>query len=607
VRLTVTEIDGVATVWAQVAGPLRASLLVRAGTSDETLPTHGVTHLLEHLAMFGVGRPGDHSNGFVDATHTLFHVVGDDDLVTGFLDTVTRQLADPPAHRLDDERGVLAAESAGRSRGPWDEHLLWRYGATGYGLAGHEPFGERSVDAAALAAWSRRFATRGNAVLWLSGPPPAGLRLHLPDGERIPARDPRRTIVEGYPAWFTGPDDGVSLDAILPRDVASAALAHVLRARLVDDLRSRRAVAYSPDTGSHRLTGDTLRLVAHTDLVPGRQSEAVRPFLEALERLGEPDGPGAVRPEDVADWMRIRRQGDLEPTSGLAALHSAAWDMLHGLPPRPPAEVAALAEALTPAEVAAAAGAALGTALAQVPTGLAPRHRPWRAAPASLYPALTGRDYAALGGGPDAGTMTLADDGVTERRGDEHRTVPLAETVAVLRWADGGRVLVAADGNRLRVEPGLWRDGPDLVARIDAAWPPDVVVDLGTRPPDTVPEPAAAPREEPAWVWWLHGRLLGRRAKITLAWVAFAVFVVVWTVVADGDPPPVLPLLIGLGISAGLSSRSSRKPAPPERPAPPPETAERPQDRTAGGGRPPAGEPADRCDEPAKDAPTPAE
>jgi zinc protease len=584
VPVTVTEVDGVPTVWAPVAGPLRATLLLRVGVSDETLLTHGITHLLEHLALFGVGRPGDHSNGSVAATHTLFHAVGDDESVTTFLAAATRQLADPPVHRLDDERGVLAAEHAGRRRNIWDQHLLWRYGATGYGVAGHEPFGERRVDAAALTAWSHRYATRGNAVLWLSGPPPAGIRLHLPDGERIPARDPRETIVSRYPAWFTGPDDSASLDAIVPRGVATSVLAYVLRSRLVDDLRSRRALAYSPDADGIRVTGDVVRLMAHTDLVPGRQSEGVRPFVEALEELADPGAPGAVRAEDVAAWNRIRRQHALEPGYGLAWLDGAAWDLLHGRPPQTPAEVEAEADALTPADVTTAARQALESALAQVPVGLAPRHEPWRPAPASDYAALTGRDYASRKGGADAGTMTVADAGLTMRVGDAHRTVPLAQTVAVLRRPDGGRVLVAADGNQLDVEPTLWHDGDDLVRRIDAAWPPDLVIDLGPRPPDAIPAPDAvpapveAPRGTPARYApgrarprWSGLRLRERLALAAL--VAIVVAIVVMSVI-EGRMPPLVPLLVGLGVSIWFARK--------ERASRPDEIAERPQDRTAG-------------------------
>ena len=574
---TITEVDGVTTVWAPVPGPLRAALLLRVGTSDETLLTHGITHLLEHLALFGVGRPGDHSNGTVDATHTLFHVVGDAESVTEFLGAVTRQLADPPAHRLDDERGVLSAERAGKHPSVWDQHLLWRYGATGFGVAAHEAFGERRVDAAGVAEWGRRFATRGNAVLWLSGPPPAGLRLHLPDGARVPARDPRRTIVGAYPAWFFGPDDGVSLDAVVPRGPATSTLAYVLRGRLVDDLRSRRAVAYSPNADWLRLTGDAVRLMAHTDLVPGRQSEGVRPFLAVLEQLAGDDAACAVRAEEVADWHRIMRRNALEPGFGLASLDSVAWDLLFDRPAQGPGEVEARAAALTPDDVAAVARDALGSALAQVPTGLAPRHEPWRPAPASDYPALTGRDYAP-NGGPGAGTITLADDGVTHRAGGHHRTAPLAETVAVLRWADGGRVLVAADGNRLDVEPTLWRDGDDLVRRIDAAWPADLVVDLGHRSPDAVPRPVEDAGGEPAWVRWLHARRLGRRGRLAILVGAVLAFAAAWTAVA-GDPPPIGPLLVGIAIAGWTSSRGRRKEPPP---APPPSSTERPQDRTAG-------------------------
>jgi hypothetical protein len=68
-----------------VPGPLRAGLLVRMGSADESLPISGIGHLLEHLALFDVGRPGDHSNGYVDQTLTHVHTSGDPDEVVAFL------------------------------------------------------------------------------------------------------------------------------------------------------------------------------------------------------------------------------------------------------------------------------------------------------------------------------------------------------------------------------------------------------------------------------------------------------------------------------------------------------------------------------------------
>ena len=58
--LHLTEVDGVRTIWAEVPGPLRAGLVLRMGAADETLARRGAGHLLEHLALFGIERPGEH-------------------------------------------------------------------------------------------------------------------------------------------------------------------------------------------------------------------------------------------------------------------------------------------------------------------------------------------------------------------------------------------------------------------------------------------------------------------------------------------------------------------------------------------------------------------
>ena len=46
-----TLVDGVPTFYVDVDGPFVATLAFRVGRADERLPSAGVTHLLEHLAM----------------------------------------------------------------------------------------------------------------------------------------------------------------------------------------------------------------------------------------------------------------------------------------------------------------------------------------------------------------------------------------------------------------------------------------------------------------------------------------------------------------------------------------------------------------------------
>jgi zinc protease len=492
--LHVTEVDGVPTIWSSVPGPLRAALLFRVGQADETLVTAGTTHLVEHLALFGLGRPGDHSNGQVDQTTTMFHCLGDEASAVEFFGSVTRQLGELPVGRLEDERNILRAEAAARKPSLESLLLTWRYGAAGYGLANQPQLGIEQVAAARLEEWSGRFMTRGNAVLWLSGPPPAGLRLALPDGEAMPAPDPRPSILPAFPAWFEGPGDMVGLSAVLERGYDNHALADVLRRRLVDELRTRRAVAYSPDTFYRALSGEVGQLLATSDLVSGRQSDGVRPFCAALADLAE---PGNVTEEEVAAWRDRTARDMAEPYAPLGMLSGNAFELIHGRPLIGLEERAREVAAVRPEQVTEAAASALATALACIPGGVRLSRDSWSPAPGGLEEPLDGPTYQALGGEAGRQTLVVSREGLTLRWAGHHLTVPVASTAAVQHWPDGRRVLTALDANRVVVEPTLWQGGRGAVEQIDRYWPPELRVAMPERPGDQVPAPGPTPARLP--------------------------------------------------------------------------------------------------------------
>lgn len=499
----VTEVDGVPAVWAHAPGPLCAGLMIRMGAADETLPTAGTAHLLEHLALFGVGRPGDHSNGSVDQTVTTFHVTGDTDTVTGFLDAVTRQLTDVPLHRLEAERGVIEAEQAGRRSTTAQSLHTWRYGARTYGLAGQYQYGVSRVAPEELLAWSRRFVTRGNAALWLSGPPPAGLRLNLPDGGFQAPPDPHESPLPALPAWYPGPRDGVALLSVLPRTPATSALRHVLRSRLVDELRTLRALAYSPGTDFSLLTGDTGRLLAFADLTPDRGADGVEAFLGVLEGLTRPTGSeGAVTPADLEEWRRGVRRELADPMVMLGVAVAGAWRVLFGGKPENLDDQLALQDQVTCEDVALMARTATSGALLAAPQDHPPRQGPWTAAPASTAPPLHGDAHTHLDPHNEDLRLVLAPGGLSLRFEDgQHITAMRHATAAVLRWPEGRRTLVAHDGAQIDVEPTLWRDGHRLTAAIDASWPEHLCLDMPQRPAGEIPRAPAG---------WRYRRVLRR-------------------------------------------------------------------------------------------------
>src|SRR5687768_10043424 len=138
--IQVTEIDGVRVLWAQAPPPLRASLVFRVGMADETLPIAGTTHLIEHLALFGLGRRCYGYNGFTAPGRTSFVASGDEAEVVEYLAEVTNALGDLPLDRLKAEARVLRTEADGRGRNWASAMLAYRYGARGFGLAGHREY-----------------------------------------------------------------------------------------------------------------------------------------------------------------------------------------------------------------------------------------------------------------------------------------------------------------------------------------------------------------------------------------------------------------------------------------------------------------------------------
>lgn len=493
-ELHVTEVDGIPAVWADVPGPFTAGLLIRTGFADETLARRGHAHMLEHLALFGVGRPGEHSNGHVDATTMLLHTTGTGDEVAAFLAQVSRQLVDPPTDRLEDEKGVLRAEQSRRGTHAFSEMQVWRWGMRTYGLESADELGLAAMSADSVRAWSRRFVNRGNAALWFTGPPPAGLSLPLPDGTPVPPPDPRVGVLPSLPAYYRSQAPITAVHTLVERHWSGPALARIVNNRLVDDLRTTRAAAYSPQAGYQPLGAHVAALMVMSDAVEGHGDEVAARVLGILAELADP-ATGA-RAEEVEAHRA-------ESLRGLAAGSanrppSAAWELVHGKQPLSDDELRDGLAKLTPEAVSRAAARAGEHALAQVPVR-AEVPDGWDAAPTSPAEPVSGRLHAHRD--TDA-SMTVGPMGVTLRESGSALTVLHAETAALGVWDDGGRVMIGEDGIRLAIEPTMWRDGGAAVAVLDSAVSPEVVIPFGSRPPESVPKPPpwnVRVRRHPAW------------------------------------------------------------------------------------------------------------
>jgi hypothetical protein len=55
------DVDGVPVFWAEGTPQLGASLSFRVGTADEEFTHTGITHLVEHLALYRLRAVGHHA------------------------------------------------------------------------------------------------------------------------------------------------------------------------------------------------------------------------------------------------------------------------------------------------------------------------------------------------------------------------------------------------------------------------------------------------------------------------------------------------------------------------------------------------------------------
>ncbi len=184
------SIDGIPACVANGTAPFSAGLVFGVGRRDESFLRGGLTHVVEHLTMRAVGRTTMEVNASVDLISTEFTATGPVGQVADFLRSVCRSLADLPTDGLAVEADILRAEG-GPMAGPGVATLLERlYGLEGIGLAAVTDPALRSLTAADVQEWARRWFCRQNAALWVSGTGLEDLTLPLRDGV-VPAHAPR--------------------------------------------------------------------------------------------------------------------------------------------------------------------------------------------------------------------------------------------------------------------------------------------------------------------------------------------------------------------------------------------------------------------------------
>ncbi|MGW1029171.1 insulinase family protein [Streptomyces sp. NPDC002577] len=475
-----TEVDGIPTLFAYSAGPMRAGLVFRVGVADETLSRAGITHLVEHLALHRQGLADYHFNGATTAAFTHFHVEGAEHEIVAYLDGVCTSLADLPMERLETEKEILRTEESRRDPGLLP---LWRYGAQGYGLPSYPEWGVRQLRPEDVRHWAEAWFTRDNAVLWVAGERlPAGLTLKLPAGVRRPMPAVTSALSES-PAYFSDGTGGVLLDCVTADTTAARLYSGVLERELSRALRQEGGYSYTAATSYESRRDGFAIVTAFADALPAKQDAVLGGFVDVLAGLQA----GRIEQADL-EAVRTRRDGALTaPDGAVRRLPGAAEDLLAHRTLRGTDELRAELWAVTPAHLHAVALEAAGTALMQVPSGHRADWAGYAAAPTSSAHTVAGKQFPSVR--KDGSALVVGDEGVSLTTGKQTITVLYRACAAELSWPDGGRQLVGTDGLAVHVEPALYGIDAHTMATIDAAVHPSATVWL---PPRQTPPKADA-------------------------------------------------------------------------------------------------------------------
>jgi hypothetical protein len=487
-------VDGIPVFVVDGPPPARCGLMFRVGRADETLPRAGISHLVEHLALFGIGDVHHTFNGFVDGLRTVFHAEGTEAECVEFLRAVTGSLGNLPSARVARERDILSAEAAGRGTGLFEELLVYRFGPRGLGMLAYPEFGLRWLDVDTVNWWRARAYHRDNAAAWVCGVDPSLLILDLPAGAR-PAPPAIAPVETGLPAWFTPQARGVGVSMLASRGPALSAALRIAQRRLQKRLRNEMAVVYHVDVAAQLLDGESVHVAVVCDPLGDNAHEA-RAAVEAELCVLAEAGPTE---EDMDIDRRAGDRAALRPdTLALSLADTFGHDELLGVTDRS-AEVA-LREAreVTAESVAAAIHAALGSALWAAPGSSPPRNA--RPVAAWSPAALDGRTLAPA---PDLGIpgarLIMSDAGISTLTPQGNAvTVRYDGCAAVLAWGDGARTMYGDDGFILHVKPWEWADGKVASEVIDQHTDAHTLVVMGPgsgppAPPET-PRPAINPR-----------------------------------------------------------------------------------------------------------------
>jgi predicted Zn-dependent peptidase len=466
-----TDIDGVRVLWEDAPAPFSASLVFGVGARHETFRTVGVTHFIEHLVMATLPKSHLDHNAQVDAESTIFHASGSAEAVVDFISAVCAAIGDLPLGRLGLEAGVLEAEGGSSAHPAMCAALTDRFGFEGIGLLGTDGAGVQQITAQQVTDHLRRYFVRGNAVLVLTGPPPAGLTVPLPPGVP-PVPVAAGTSRQRAPGRLTygGPMPSLSIEVESVDDADALALMRILVERMTDCLRHRQGLAYEVGCSGARVDETRKVMAFWADGREGHLDKVATGLWETLRGLAA-EGPTL---EEIAHDRAGMEEflGDARATQ--ERLEGDALRLLQGRQPLTAQEARAAHDGLTPAHLQDLAARSLTTALLQLPEDVE--------VDLADLPVLDGEDQVygdapvsgrthrkrSLAFGPFSLRAVVGDTGASLQVYGDTLTV-LWEDIVGLGTGPHERVLLARDGAVLELCSKHFRGADDLFATIDSA------------------------------------------------------------------------------------------------------------------------------------------
>jgi zinc protease len=471
-----TEVDGVRTLWVDEPGPTIATLAFRVGRSDEPTPMSGITHIVEHLALAGLGVQDYDHNGFVDGQQTVFTSVGRPDEIRAFLESVVRGVTHPPLDRLLLERRILREERDQRGPSIGGAIRWYRFGYAGQGRAlgpGDDELGLDWLGPEPVEAWIRRWFTRQNAILWLTGPVPAGLRLDLPDGQ--PSTDPDIDPTPGltFPSHLPWDGPAATLSFTAARSSAIHIVSNVAHRRARQRLRFDQGLVYDVELDYEPIAPT----VAHIMLGAECPDDRIRPVVDGLLAIvRELAAVGPTQQEldqEINGYLRQYEDRD----GRIALLASTAFDTLWGGPVRTAEGLLEERRRVDPSAAAEALATALQSLLVMANCEPIEDLHPY---PSWSPSRVDGREYGPAGfflpGRRPRERLVVGPDGVTVAvTSGEWLTVRYTDCVASIHEAPTIRTLLGRDGMRATVVAEAWKDGARAIDEIDEAIPAERV------------------------------------------------------------------------------------------------------------------------------------